>query len=42
MLDRPSFNQTQESITQEQATYVVNQDLSPGAQLSVEIPMNLH
>jgi len=43
-----SPNQLQESITvsgstdsQEQATYLVNRDLSPTAQLSVEIPLGL-
>jgi hypothetical protein len=47
MLDRPSLNQLQESITssspvgtQENATYVVNQDPSPNAQLIVEIPLS--
>jgi len=43
MLDRPSPNQLQETITstssQEQATYVVNQDPSPAAQIVVEIPL---
>jgi hypothetical protein len=46
MFDRLSPDQLQESIApsggagpQEQATYVVNQDLSPTAQLSVEIPL---
>jgi hypothetical protein len=43
MLDRPSTNQLQETIpsngSQEQATYVVNQDPSPAAQLSVQIPL---
>jgi hypothetical protein len=46
IFDRLSLNQLQESITpsgaagsQEHATYVVNQDLSPTAQLSVEIPL---
>jgi hypothetical protein len=46
MLDRFSPNQLQESITaseatgsQEQATYTVNQDPSPAAQLSVQIPL---
>jgi hypothetical protein len=46
MLDRFSSNQLQESITaseatgtQEQATYIVNQDPSPAAQLSVHIPL---
>lgn len=45
MLDRPSPNQIQESISpraasgkQEHATYVVTQDLSPTAQITVEIP----
>lgn len=47
MLDRPSPHQLQESIggatgSQEQATYVVNQDSSATAQLSVEIPLSLH
>lgn len=46
MLDRLSPNQLQEAITrssptgsQEQATYVVNQDPSPTAQITVEIPL---
>jgi hypothetical protein len=46
MFDRISPNQLQESIapsgaagSQEQATYVVNQNLSPTGQLSVEIPL---
>jgi len=43
MLDRPSPNQLQETITspssQEHATYVVNQDPSPAAQIVVEIPL---
>jgi hypothetical protein len=46
MFDRLSPNQLQESIapsgaagSQEQATYVVNQDLSPTALLTVEIPL---
>jgi hypothetical protein len=46
MFDRFSPNQLQESITaisptgsQEQATYVVNQDSSPTAQLAVDIPL---
>ena len=42
MLDRPSPDQLQETITstslQEHATYVVNQDPSPAAQIVVEIP----
>jgi hypothetical protein len=45
MLDRPSPNQLEESITpsspagaQEHASYVVNQDPSPSAQIVVEIP----
>ncbi len=49
MLDRFSPHQLQESnrpgepsASQEQATYVVNRDLSPTAQLSVEIPLSLH
>lgn len=42
LLGRLSSNQLQESIPQEQATYVVNQDPSPTAQLSVEIPLPLH
>ena len=46
MLDRLSPNQLQESIggvpdSQEQATYVVNQDLSPSAQISTEISLSL-
>jgi hypothetical protein len=44
MLDRPSPSQLQETITspssQEQATYVVNQDPSPAAQTVVEIPLS--
>jgi hypothetical protein len=47
MLDRPSLNQLQESITssspagtQENATYVVNQDPSLNTQLVVEIPLS--
>jgi hypothetical protein len=47
MLDRPSPTQLQETVTasaaagsQEQATYVVNQDLSPTAQIAVEIPFH--
>jgi hypothetical protein len=47
MLDRPSPNQLQEFITssspagtQENATYVVNQDPSPNAQLVAEIPLS--
>jgi hypothetical protein len=46
MFDRFSPDQLQELIapsgaagSQEQATYIVNQDLSPTAQLSVEIPL---
>lgn len=46
MFDRLSPSQLQESITasgaagsQEQATYVINQDASPTAQLSTEIPL---
>ena len=46
MFDRLSPDQLQESITtgrpagsQEQATYVVNQDPAPSAQISVEIPL---
>jgi hypothetical protein len=44
MLDRPSPNQLQETISsvssQEQATYVVNQDPSPAAQIVAEIPLS--
>lgn len=40
MLDRPPAGQIVEPVPQEQATYVVNQNLSPTAQLSVEIPMS--
>ncbi len=47
MFDRPSPNQLQEFITtggltdsQEQATYVVNQDPASTAQISVEIPLS--
>lgn len=47
MFDRLSPSQLQESITtsgptgsQEQATYVVNQDQAPTAQISVEIPLS--
>jgi hypothetical protein len=42
LLGRLSSNQLQESIPQEQAVYVVNQDSSPTARLSVEIPLSLH
>jgi cytoskeletal protein RodZ len=47
MFDRVSPNQLQESITasgqagdEERATYVINQDSSPIAQVSVEIPLS--
>ena len=39
MFDRLSPDQLQEAVTQEQATYVVNQDPASTAQLSVEIPL---
>ena len=43
MFDRHSPTQLQESFTatspQEQATYVINQDPSPTAQISIEIPL---
>lgn len=39
MLGRLSSNQLQESIPEEQATYAMNQDPSPTAQLTVEIPI---
>jgi len=49
MFDRISPNQLEESVTatgpdgiQEQATYVVTQDLSPTAQLSIAIPIGSH
>ena len=45
MLDRHSANQLTESVTpgsptgsQERATYVVNQDSTPTAQITVDIP----
>lgn len=40
MSDRLSPDQLQEAVTQEQATYVVNQDPTPTAQISVEIPFS--
>lgn len=40
MSDRLSPDQLQEAVTQEQATYVVNQDPTPTAQTSVEIPFS--
>jgi hypothetical protein len=40
MFDRLSPGQLQEAVPQEQATYIVNQDSAPTAQLSVEIPLN--
>ncbi|MDF0644949.1 MAG: hypothetical protein P0111_13045 [Nitrospira sp.] len=39
MFDRPSPDQLQESLPQEQATYVATPDLSPLAQLTTEIPL---
>jgi len=39
LLDRPAASQLQESIQREQATYVVNTDASPTAQLTIEIPL---
>ncbi len=40
LLDRPSPSQIQESVPSEPATYVVNQDLSPSAQLAIEIRLD--
>lgn len=39
LLDRPVANQLQESVGQEQATYVVNRDSAPTAQLTIDIPL---
>jgi hypothetical protein len=40
MLDRAAPEQLQESSPQEQATYVVNPDLAPTAQLTVDLPVS--
>lgn len=39
LFDRLSPDQLQEAVQQEQATYIVNQDPTPTAQISVEIPL---
>ena len=40
MFDRLSPDQLQETVPQEQATYVINQAPTPTAQISVEIPLS--